>query len=59
MAHINGNEIYFGIIGQVKGAGEQIKLTATAKGMVAGYQRTFAAAQAENTVSTDNTETEG
>lgn len=57
MAHINGNEIYFGIIGKVKGAGQQIKTAALSKCTVAGYMRTLTEPAQEQ--SAENTETEG
>ena len=56
MANINGNEIYFGIIGTVKGAGGVRKMTATGKITVAGYFGTLVSDQAE---ATNEEETEG
>ena len=57
MAHINGNEIYFGIVGTVKGAGQQVQTRQLIKGAVAGYMRTLTEPQQEQ--NSESTETEG
>lgn len=57
MAHINGNEIYFGIVGTVKGAGQQVKMIGLVKSTVAGYMRTLTEPAQEQ--SAESAETEG